>query len=75
MGDFNRMNEWFGPGWNPESDADSGEETSLEPFTYRMHFPEAPDQVLQTVKVVQGRLVVSIEFVFDDVDILESDED
>ena len=75
MSHFNRLDDFFEGGFDPESEGEGEELEGLEPLTFNISFPEAPDQVRQNVKLVQGRLVVSFEFVFDDVDLLDSGED
>lgn len=75
MSQFNRLNEFFEGGFDPESEGDGAELDGLEPFTFNINFPDAPDHVRQNVKLVQGRLIVSFEFIFDDVDLLDSDEE
>lgn len=75
MSQFNRMNEFFEGGFDPESDAHRDGLDEFEPFTFNISFPESPDHVHQNVKLVKGRLVVSVEFVFEDVDLLESSDD
>lgn len=74
MNKFNRMNEFFDGSFGDEPDLFG--EQDFEPYVFSVAFPEAPDRINQRVKIVKGRLVVSMEFVFDDVELLEDfDED
>lgn len=75
MSHFNRLDDFFEGGFDPEPEGEGEELEGLEPFKFNITFPDAPDQVRQNVKLVGGRLVVSFEFVFDDVDLLDCDED
>lgn len=72
MSQFNRMNEFFDGSFEPEPAPDRPDPDA--PFTFKIQFPESPDSVNQTVKLVNGRLVIRVEFAFDDVDFLESEE-
>ncbi|HEX6971601.1 MAG TPA: hypothetical protein VF234_05240 [Limnochordia bacterium] len=88
MSKFNRMGDWFNPGkgpfgWEPNSDGDETEssrsgdrdEGTSEDFEFNLSFPQPPDKVWQSMKLMNGRLVVTFEFVFEDPEILETDED
>lgn len=75
MSKFNRMNEFFEGGFGPEAESFRDELDDLEPFTFNISFPDTPDRVNQNVKLVKGRLVVTVEFVFDDVDLIEEMDD
>lgn len=75
MSQINRMNNFFEGGFDPESDPQRDGSLEFEPFTFNISFPETPDHVHQNVKLVKGRLVVSVEFVFEDVELLESSDD
>lgn len=74
MRPFNRINEFF------ESDADNsydlesdmeGDFDLSQAFEFTMSFPDSPDQVRQKVDFVDGKIIVSIEFVFDDIDLFD----
>lgn len=69
------MNEFFEGGFGPEAEPCRDDLDDFEPFTFNISFPEAPDRVNQNVKLVKGRLVVSVEFVFDDVELIEELDD
>lgn len=75
MSQFNRLGDFFEGGFDPESDSYRDDFDELEPFTFNISFPEAPDHVNQNVKLVKGRLVISVEFVFDDIELLDWDDD
>lgn len=62
----------FGPG-DPAGHRHFHE--TAEPFVYHVSFPDSPATVRQNVRVVGGRLVVRIEFEFEDVELLETLDD
>ncbi|MGE5482961.1 MAG: hypothetical protein ACM3VX_08700 [Bacteroidota bacterium] len=84
MSDQNRMGDWFrrnygnfrpfGESGKDEPPADE-EDLGFQDFELTLSFPQPPDNVWQSIKLVNGRLVVTFEFVFDDVTNLESGED
>lgn len=86
MGGYNRMGDWFNPGkgpfgWEPSSEGEapdgrsSDREEDAEDFEFNLSFPQPPDKVWQSMKMMNGRLVVTFEFVFEDPEILETDDD
>lgn len=74
MSQINRMNNYFGGGFEPDPERRRDEFAACEPFTYNISFPQTPDHVYQRVKLADGRLIVRLEFVFEDVDLLETED-
>lgn len=76
MSNAHRMSDWFRKHYGQEGPfGEEGE--SAEPegasadFEFTLTFPQPPDNILQSVRVVDGRLIISFEFVFDDPQVLE----
>lgn len=77
MSKFNRMGDWFSPNkgpfdWDPESGGFGDSE--LEEFEFSLAFPQPPDKVHQSMKLVGGKLVVTFQFVFSEPELLETDD-
>lgn len=82
MSQFNRMNEFFESDFDFEADEvwddwteDRGYAPLANGFLYHINLPETPDKVKQMVKVIDGRLVIHLEFEFEDIDLLDSTDD
>lgn len=76
MSKFNRMNEFFEGDFDAEEFLQEQENAlTFDGFVYNVNLPEAPDRVSQTVKVVNGRLTIHLEFEFEDFEVMDSPED
>lgn len=83
MSEHNRMGDWFrrnygnfGPfGESGQGDQTEHDDEEYQEFEFTLTFPQSPDNVWQSIKLVNGRLVVTFEFVFDDASVLETGDD
>ncbi|MGI6609679.1 MAG: hypothetical protein ACOX4G_04110 [Limnochordia bacterium] len=71
MSKFNRMEDWFG---SREDPFEGLPEDDNELFEYTLRLPHPPDRVVQSLRIVDGRLVATYRFVFSDPDMLETGE-
>lgn len=79
MGDWFRRNYGnfrpFGESGKDEPPTEENSDEEFQDFELTLTFPQPPDNVWQSIKLLNGRLVVTFEFVFDDVTSLESGEE
>lgn len=76
MSHSNRMGEFFEGVFGPDGPSGERQQPEIDDsFVYHISFPDSPETVRQSVRVVGGRLVVRVEFEFEDVDLLETLDD
>ncbi|HHW09599.1 MAG TPA: hypothetical protein GXX29_06465 [Firmicutes bacterium] len=83
MKNFSHRGDWFKNGMDPTGwlDADADDDTDADAgfieqeFEYTLKFPLPADKVVQSMKMVKGRLIVTYQFVFTDPLLFEDEED
>lgn len=75
MSKFNRMNEFFDGDFDADEYVEERENTPIPGFVYHVNLPDAPDRISQTVKVINGRLTICLEFEYDDFDLMDTPDD
>jgi hypothetical protein len=66
---FNRMEDWFGARKDP---FEGLPEDDHDLFEYTLRLPHPPDRVVQSLRMVDGRLVATYRFVFNDPEMLDT---
>ena len=65
------MEDWFDFRKDP---FEGVPEDESELFEYTLKLPHPPDQVVQTVRIEGGQLIITYRFVFADPDMLETED-